>query len=129
MVSPSTFPHHAETSGAPVRFGMVAVGKPEPLRNIPLDITVDGVRVTGFIAHLWDNDLTVVITSHGAGRRNGRHIPYFAMYPAYRFAVCEGKRTTGITSRGQQRAESLLRELYENPGLTERDGMRAFIEP
>ncbi len=34
-----------------------------------------------------------------------------------------------ITPRGQQRAESVLRELYENPRLTEIGGMKAEIEP
>lgn len=90
-----------------------------PLRGIPLEIVVDGVAVTGIIDFLWPNDLSVVITSHGPGRRNGTHVPHFAMYPVNWLAQYEGRRTIAITPRGQQRAESLLRELYENSSLTE----------
>jgi hypothetical protein len=104
------------------------MNEPRPLRGIPLEITVDGVTVSGFIDFLWVNDLTVVITSHGPGRRNGTHVPHFAMYPMNYLASYEGKRTTAITPRGQQRAESLLRELYENPHLTSIGGRRVEIE-
>ncbi len=105
------------------------MGEPRPLRGIPLEIVVDGVAVTGIIDFLWPNGLSVVITSHGPGRRNGTHVPHFAMYPMNRLAKFEGRQTTAITPRGQQRAEALLRELYENPRLTEIKGVRAEIEP
>ncbi len=84
---------------------------PRPLRGIPLQITVEGVAVTGIIDYLFVNDITVVITSHGAGRRKGLHVPHFAMYKVNWLAECAGNRTTAITPRGQQRAEALLREL------------------
>jgi len=104
------------------------VGEPKPLRNIPLEITVDGVKVEGFIDYLYPNDMTVVITSHEAGRRHGTHVPHFTDYPMNRLALSDGKRTTTITPRGQERAEWLLRELYQNPRLTSVGGMRVKIE-
>jgi hypothetical protein len=97
--------------------GCSAMNEPRPLRGIPLEISVEGVTVTGTIESLYINDLTVVITSHGAGRRNGTHVPSFAMYKVNWLAEYEGHETTAITPRGQQRAESLLRELYEKPSL------------
>jgi hypothetical protein len=49
---------------------------------------------------------------------------------ALRFAESDGKRTTAITPRGQERAESLLRELHDNPRLTQDDqGRRIEIGP
>jgi hypothetical protein len=39
------------------------------------------------------------------------------MYKVNWLAEYVGNRTTAITSRGQQRAEARLRELYENPLL------------
>jgi len=104
------------------------VGEPKPLRNIPLEITVDGVKVEGFIDYLYPNDMTIVITSHEAGRRHATHVPHFADYPMNRLALSDGKRTTTITPREQERAEWLLRELYQNPRLTSVGGMRVKIE-
>ena len=51
----------------------------------------------------------------------------------YAMSVCRlaewSGQTIAITPRGQQRAEWLLRELYDNPTLTEIGDMRADIEP
>ena len=105
------------------------VGEPNYLTNIPLEISVNGTTVTGFIDFVCATDLAVVITSHGAGRRNSTHVPHFAMYPVNWLARTEGEQTT-ITPRGQQRAERLLRELYEHPRLTQDDqGRRVEGEP
>jgi len=97
------------------------VAEPNYLTNIPLEISVNGTAVTGFIDFVCWTDLVVVITSHRAGRRNSTHVPHFAMYRVNWLARREGSRTT-ITPRGQHRAESLLRELYENSRLTQRTG-------
>ncbi len=106
-----------ESAGGRVCGVVFFMSAPRPLRGIPLQISVEGVAVTGFIDYLFVNDLTVVITSHGAGRRKGTHVPHFAMYKVNWLAESAGNRTTAITPRGQQRAEALLRELYENPLL------------
>jgi hypothetical protein len=88
-------------------------GEPTPLRNLPIEIFVDGVPITGLITALYPNDLTVEITQPVKDLRTGVHVPHFAMYPQNRLATYENGKTTAITERGRQRAEDLLRVLYE----------------
>ena len=64
-------------------------------------IDVGDVTVVGMIDFVTPQDVSVVITSHGAGRRNGTHVPAFAMYPVNRLALYEGNQTTAITPRVQ----------------------------
>jgi hypothetical protein len=85
-----------------------------PLENIPLCISVNGVEVTGTILSLFPNDIEVAIAS--TGKHKGLHVPYFAMYEQNRFATTDRLgNTAGITERGRQRAEELLKELYDSP--------------
>lgn len=86
----------------------------QPLRDIPVQITVDNVVVTGRITALYPNDITVEITSPYQGVRNGAHIPYFLMARENWLATFAGEATTAITERGRARAEGMLRELYEH---------------
>lgn len=80
-----------------------------PLEHIPLHIEVDGIRVEGEIVKLWPSDMIVQLGDQGSSL----HVPHFAMGPVCRLATDDGTSTLVITRRGQQRAESLLRELYE----------------
>jgi hypothetical protein len=91
--------------------------------DIPIDITVGDAHVTGRITYLSSSDIMVVIDSDGTGRKNGTHVPHFAMYPMNRLSTWIDDRIT-ITARGRQRATALLLELFENAGLTEVNGTR-----
>jgi hypothetical protein len=77
--------------------------------RIPVRITVDGIAVTGEITALCANDMSVVILTPVSGLATGLHVPWFAAgYPQN--LLCDG---AGITKRGRERAESLLKELYD----------------
>jgi hypothetical protein len=89
-------------------------GEPAPLRNLPIEITVDGVTVSGVITALYRNDISVETRAPFTNLRTGVHVPHFAMYPVNRLATWDEGRTTAITERGQQRAEWLLRVLYDH---------------
>lgn len=84
-----------------------------PLRDIPLQITVGPMVVTGRIVALYPNDITVEITSPYSGLRTGAHVPYFMMAPVNWLANFDGESTTAITERGRVRADAMLRELYD----------------
>jgi hypothetical protein len=84
----------------------------EPLRDIPVETIVDGVTVTGIIATLYPNDITVVITSPVSGWESGLHVPHFAMHPASWLATWEGKRAVAITTRGIAGARWVLEAIY-----------------
>jgi hypothetical protein len=107
-----------------------------PLRDLPIQITVDGVTVSGVITALYPNDIAVEITEPFIDLRTALHVPHFAMYPVNRLATWEGDKTTAITERGRERAEWLLRCLYAhgrgNPGGwpvdVRRNGRRVLSE-
>jgi hypothetical protein len=85
----------------------------KPLRDLPLTLDINGVRVSGRIVAVWPNDIIVELLGPvGAGRRTGSHVPHFAMYPQNRYATNEGSQTTGLTDRGRQCADNHLRALY-----------------
>ncbi len=69
------------------------MGEPNDLKSIPLEISVNGVIVTGIIECLSETDIGTVITSHGAGRRNDTHVFHYAM-PPWRLEDWDGRTTT-----------------------------------
>jgi hypothetical protein len=82
---------------------------PNPSPRIPVQIEVDGVRVSGEIVFLRPNGMSVVITEPTSGFGTSLHVPWF-MAGSPKFQLCS---TTGITNRGRVRAEDLLKELYD----------------
>jgi hypothetical protein len=85
-----------------------------PLQNIPFHMTVDGVTVVGEILWLSPNDIEVEIKEPFSGFKTWLHVPHFAMYEVNWLATYQGRQTTAITDRGRQRAEWLLRCLYDH---------------
>jgi hypothetical protein len=82
---------------------------PEPLRNIPIQVVIDGIEVTGEILWARFNDIWVVIHSPVSGFGTGLHVPWFRYgYP--QFALATGG---GLTERGAREADWLLKELYD----------------
>ena len=88
---------------------MIDSDTPEPLRNIPIRIVVDGIEVSGEILFARFNDMSVVIHSPVSGLGTGLHVPWFRYgYPQFALAT-----RTGLTERGVREATWLLRELYD----------------
>ena len=88
---------------------MLDFDSPKPLCNIPIQIVVDGVEITGEILWARFNDMSVVIRSPVAGLGTGLHVPWFrAGYPQFALAT-----QTGLTERGTREAKWMLKELYE----------------
>ena len=56
---------------------------PEPLRNIPIQIVIDGIEITGEILWARFNDIWVVIHAPVSGFGTGLHVPWFRI-PAIR---------------------------------------------
>jgi hypothetical protein len=82
---------------------------PEPLRNIPIQIVIDGTEITGEILSAQFNDIWVVIHSPVSGFGTGLHVPWFRYgYP--QFALATQSR---LTERGAREARWLLKELFE----------------
>jgi hypothetical protein len=82
---------------------------PEPLRNIPIQIVVDGIEITGEILFARFNDMSVVIRSPVSGLGTGLHVPWFRYgYPQFALAT-----RSGLTERGTREAKWMLTELYE----------------
>ena len=66
---------------------MIDSDTPEPLRNIPINIAVDGVEVTGEVPFARFNDMSVVIHSPASGLGTGIHVPWFRYgYPQFALA-------------------------------------------
>ena len=82
---------------------------PESLRNIPIQIIVEGVEITGAIVSLRYNDMSVVILSPVSGLGTGLHVPWLMAGSAKYHLANE----SGITARGILRAQDLLRELHQ----------------
>ena len=73
---------------------------PEPLRNIPIQIVIDGTEITGEILSAQFNDIWVVIHSPVSGFGTGLHVPWFRYgYP--QFALATQSR---LTERGAREA-------------------------
>jgi hypothetical protein len=88
---------------------MIDIDTPEPLRNIPIRLVVDGTEITGEILFARFNDISVVIHSPVSGLGAGLHVPWFRYgYP--QFALATG---AGLTGRGAREASWLLKELYD----------------
>jgi hypothetical protein len=85
-----------------------------PLRNLPIQVDIDGVIVVGEILWLSPSDIEVEIKAPFSGLRTGLHVPYFAMYEVNRLATYDRGDTTALSERGRQRAEWLLRCLYDH---------------
>jgi hypothetical protein len=82
---------------------------PEPLRNIPIQIVIDGIEITGEILWARFNDIWVVIHAPVSGFGTGLHVPWFRYgYPQFALAT-----QSGLTERGVREAEWLLKELYD----------------
>jgi hypothetical protein len=82
---------------------------PDPLRNIPIQIVVDGIDIIGEILFARFNDMSVVIHSPVSGLGTGLHVPWFRYgYPQFALAT-----RTALTERGVREATWLLRELYD----------------
>lgn len=82
---------------------------PEPLRNIPIHIVVDGIEITGEILFARFNDMSVVIRSPVSGLGTGLHVPWFRYgYPQFALAT-----RLALTERGTREAEWMLKELYD----------------
>ncbi len=88
---------------------MIDSDTPEPLRNIPVEIVVDGIAIAGEILFARFNDMSVVIHSPVSGLGTGLHVPWFRYgYPQFALAT-----RTGLTERGTREARWLLKELYD----------------
>ena len=88
---------------------MIDSDTPEPLRNIPIQIVVDGVEITGEILFARFNDMSVVIRSPVSGLGTGLHVPWFRYgYPQFALATRDA-----LTDRGKREAKWLLLELFE----------------
>lgn len=85
-----------------------------PLRNVPVEIIADGRIIWGLVRWVYPNDMEVEIVEPFAGLKTGLHVPHFAMHECNRLATCEGRHTVALTPRGRQRAERLLRVLYDH---------------
>src|SRR5262245_32619468 len=82
---------------------------PETLRNIPIQIEIDGIEITGEILSARFNDLWVVIHSPVSGFGTGLHVPWFRHgYPQFALAT-----QSGLTERGAREARWLLKELFD----------------
>lgn len=64
--------------------------------------------------HLYSNDIEVMITAPFKGTHTGTLVPHFAMGEVNRLSTGDGQ----ITARGIQRAESLLKEIYQSLAKT-----------
>lgn len=82
---------------------------PEPLRNIPIQIVVDGIAITGQVLFARFNDMSVVICSPVSGLGTGLHVPWFRYgYPQFALATRDA-----LTDRGTREARWMLKELYD----------------
>lgn len=90
---------------------MTTTSKTYPPRNQSIHVTIDGVTVIGEILYLAPNGMVVEIKEPFRGFKTSLHVPAFAMYKVNWLAIMEG---SGITDRGRERAESLLRRLYDH---------------
>jgi hypothetical protein len=88
---------------------MIDSDTPEPLRNIPVQIVVDGIEITGEVLFARFNDMAVVIHSPVSGLGTGLHVPWFR-YGYSQFALAT--RAT-LTERGTREAKWMLKELYD----------------
>ena len=73
-----------------------------------ITLIIEGQRVEGEIAKLLPNDITVHITAPYTEGTTGLHVPHFAMYRQNWLQDEQGQ----ITSRGVQKTERLLTEIY-----------------
>jgi hypothetical protein len=88
---------------------MIDSNTPELLRNIPIQIVVDGVEITGEILFARFNDMSVVIRSPVSGLGTGLHVPWFRYgYPQFALATRDA-----LTNRGRREAKWMLKELYD----------------
>ena len=88
---------------------MIDSATPEPLRNIPIQIVVDGIAITGEVLFARFNDMSVVICSPTSGLGTGLHVPWFRYgYPQFALATCDA-----LTDRGTREAKWMLKELYD----------------
>jgi hypothetical protein len=88
---------------------MIDSNTPEPLRNIPIRLVVDGIEITGEILFARFNDISVVIHSPVSGLGTGLHVPWFRYgYPQFALAT-----RMGLTERGTREARWLLKALFD----------------
>lgn len=88
---------------------MIDSDTPEPLRNIAIQVEVDGIEITGEILFARFNDLSVVIHTPVSGLGTGLHVPWFRNgYPQFALAT-----RAGLTERGTREARWLLKELFD----------------
>jgi hypothetical protein len=88
---------------------MIDSDTPEPLRNIPIQIVVNGTQITGEILFARFNDMSVVIHSPVSGLGTGLHVPWFRYgYPQFALATSDA-----LTDRGAREAKWMLKELYD----------------
>ena len=88
---------------------MIDSDTPEPLHNIPIQIVVDGIEISGEILFARFNDISVVIHSPVSGLGAGLHVPWFRYgYPQFALAT-----QAGLTERGTREARWLLKELFD----------------
>ena len=73
-------------------------------------LELDNQIVKGEITHLYPNDMEVKITFPYTGKHTGVHVPHFMMAEMNWLSTKDGQ----ITERGIQKAETLLRELYQS---------------
>jgi hypothetical protein len=100
---------------------MIDSNTPDLLRNIPIQIVVDGVEITGEILFARFNDMSVVIRSPVSGLGTGLHVPWFRYgYPQFALATRDA-----LTDRGRREAKWMLKELYDYSRDDDRDG--AFL--
>ena len=79
-----------------------------------IQLTIDGVVVVGEILALSLSDLEIEIKEPFGGFKTGTHVPYFAMNQVNHLATMTCRDVSALTPRGRQRAEQLLRSLYDH---------------
>jgi len=90
--------------------------------NEPIEIIVDWETVEGRISFLRFNDIRVEITYPFSQASMALHIAFFALpYIQY-------EQDTGLTPRGRQVAEQLLKEIYETCAFCEANENELIVE-
>ena len=91
----------------------------ETLRNIPIQIVLDGIEITGEILSAQFNDIWVVIHSPVSGFGTGLHVPWFR-YGYRQFALATQSR---LTERGAREARCCSRSCSSFRADDGRDGV------
>ena len=97
---------------------MIDSDTPEPLRNIPIQIVVDGIEITGEILLARFNDMSVVILLPGIRIRHRSSRPVVQIW----LSAVRARHSDALTDRGMREAKWMLKELTTTRRDDDRDG-------